>query len=56
MSLRMLKFLDETKISSEENKLLIFNTGEKHTGTTCTNSFARIVINFNYVERRVQIN
>ena len=50
------KFSDETKILSEENKLLIFNTEEKHTGTTCTNSSARIVINFNYVERGVQIN
>jgi hypothetical protein len=43
------KFLNETKISSEENKLLIFNTEEKHTGTTCTDSLTRIVINFNYV-------
>jgi hypothetical protein len=43
------KFSDGVKISSEENKLLIFNTEEKHTGTTCTDSLTRIVINFNYV-------
>jgi hypothetical protein len=43
------KFSDGAKISSEENKLLIFNTEEKHTGTTCTDSSRRIVINFNYV-------
>ncbi len=45
------KFLDNKKILSEENKLLIFNTEEKHTGTTCTNVSKRIVINFNYVPR-----
>ena len=34
---------------SEENKLIIFNTDQKHTGTTCTDELFRIVINFNYV-------
>jgi len=47
------KFLDGTKISSEENKLLIFNTEEKHTGTTCTDLSRRIVINFNYVQQEL---
>ena len=47
------KFLDNTKILSEENKLLIFNTEEKHTGTTCTNVSRRIVINFNYVPQEL---
>jgi hypothetical protein len=38
------------KISkSEENKLIIFDTDQKHTGTTCTDKLFRIVINFNYV-------
>jgi hypothetical protein len=47
------KFLDKTKILSEENKLLIFNTEEEHTGTTCTNVSRRIVINFNYVPQEL---
>jgi len=47
------KFLDGTKVFSEENKLLIFNTEEKHTGTTCTNTLRRIVINFNYVPKEL---
>ena len=47
------KFLDKTKILSEENKLLIFNTEEEHTGTTCTNALRRIVINFNYVPQEL---
>ena len=47
------KFLDNTKILSEENKLLIFNTEEEHTGTTCTNVSRRIVINFNYVPQEL---
>ena len=41
---------ENNKISkSEENKLIIFNTDQKHTGTTCTDALFRIVINFNYV-------
>jgi hypothetical protein len=47
------KFSDGEKISSEENKLLIFNTEEKHTGTTCTDSSKRIVINFNYFSQEI---
>ena len=47
------KFSDETKISSEENKLLIFNSEEKHTGTTCTNVSRRIIINFNYIQQEL---
>jgi hypothetical protein len=47
------KFSDGTKISSEENKLLIFDTEEKHTGTTCTDTLKRIVINFNFVQQEL---
>lgn len=42
------KFLNGNKIFSEENKLIIFNSLEKHSGTTCTDSLTRIVINFNF--------
>ena len=33
---------------SEENKIIIFDSKEEHTGTSCTNSDYRIVININY--------
>ena len=42
------KFKDNFVSKSEENKILIFNSKEKHTGTTCTDVDYRIVINFNY--------
>jgi len=44
------KFENNKKITSEENKLVIFNSNIHHTGTTCTDSDYRIVINFNYFE------
>ena len=36
------------KISSEENKLVIFNSSLRHTGTSCTNQSRRVIINFVY--------
>jgi hypothetical protein len=45
------EFESGEKIYSEENKLVIFDTFLKHTGTTCTDSNERIVINFNFVEK-----
>jgi len=44
------RFENNKKITSEENKLVIFNSNIKHAGTTCTDSDYRIVINFNYFE------
>jgi hypothetical protein len=44
------KFKNEKKIYSEENKLIIFDGNNEHTGTTCTDQDYRIVINFNYFE------
>jgi len=41
-------FEDGTKIDSIENRIVIFPSNMKHTGTTCTNQKNRIVINFNY--------
>jgi hypothetical protein len=41
-------FEDGTKIESIENRIVIFPSNMKHTGTTCTNQKNRIVINFNY--------
>jgi hypothetical protein len=45
------EFESGEKVYSEENKLVIFDTFLKHTGTTCTDKNERIIINFNYVEK-----
>ena len=42
------EFEDGTKIESVANRLVTFPANLKHTGTTCTNSQFRVVINFNY--------
>ena len=42
------KFKNGFISKSEENKIIIFNSNEEHTGTTCTDSEYRIVININY--------
>ena len=38
------------KITSEKNKLVMFNSDTEHASTTCTNKDYRIVLNFNYFE------
>ena len=43
-------FKDGTKISSVENRLVIFDSNILHAGTTCTDKKTRCVINFNYIE------
>lgn len=42
------KFKDGTKILSEENKLIYFNSDLEHLGTNCTDQNSRVVINLNY--------
>jgi hypothetical protein len=42
------KFKNGFISKSKENKIIIFNSNEEHTGTTCTDSDYRIVINLNY--------
>ena len=42
------EFEDGTQVESIENRLLVFDSSLKHTGTTCTNAKVRCVINFNY--------
>ena len=42
------KLEDGTKIESIENRLVTFNTNVQHTGSTCTDSKVRVVINLNY--------
>jgi hypothetical protein len=41
-------FEDGTKVESVENRMVTFPSSIMHTGTTCTNEKARVVINFNY--------
>jgi len=43
------EFENGEKIYSEENKLIVFDTFLKHTGTTCTDKNERIIINFNFI-------
>ncbi len=42
-------FEDGTKVESVENRFVSFKTSMKHTGSTCTNENARVLINFNYI-------
>ena len=37
------------KVESVANRLVIFDSHIKHTGTTCTNQKARLVLNINYI-------
>lgn len=39
------------EINSVENRMVVFDQQLFHTGTTCTGTFPRIVINFNYVPK-----
>ena len=41
-------FENGDKIDSVENRLVIFNSSLSHTGTSCTNSKVRVLINLNY--------
>ena len=42
------KFSDGTKIDSIANRIVLFNSSEYHTGSTCTDEKIRVAINFNY--------
>jgi hypothetical protein len=41
-------FKDGTKVQSVENRLVSFDSGLEHTGTSCTDENVRVVINLNY--------
>ena len=43
-------FEDGSKIESVENRFVAFDSGLKHSGTTCTNERCRIVLNINYFQ------
>jgi hypothetical protein len=42
-------FQNGDSIDSLENRLVIFDSGQLHSGSTCTDENVRCVINFNYV-------
>jgi|TARA_B100001094_G_scaffold187285_1_gene181519 hypothetical protein len=42
--------IDNEKIYSEDNKLIIINSNKKHTGSTCTDKKRRIVLNMIYID------
>jgi|TARA_B110000977_G_scaffold121000_1_gene155669 hypothetical protein len=44
-------FEDGTRISSIENRLIIFDGNILHAGTNCTNQKNRCVININFIEK-----
>ncbi len=41
-------FEDGTKVDSVENRIVIFDSNTRHTGTSCTNQSGRLVMNINY--------
>lgn len=41
---------DDTMIESIENRLIIFDSETRHTGTTCTNQTRRLVLNINFFD------
>jgi len=50
------KFEDGTKCESVANRFCMFPCGTRHTGTTCTKTDRRLVINFNYVSHDYMID
>jgi hypothetical protein len=47
-----LHFKDHPSVDAVENRLVIFNSNLIHSGTKCTDSDRRTLINFNYYERQ----
>ena len=45
------KFKTGEVVNSVENRLVLFDSRTEHTGTTCTDSDVRCVINFNFLPR-----
>lgn len=42
------EFISGEKVKSLENRMVIFDSQLKHTGTSCTDQKRRVVLNFNY--------
>lgn len=43
-------FKNGEKIQSVENRIVIFDSNNEHSASTCTDEMARCVINFNYIK------
>lgn len=48
-------FEDGTKVDSVENRIVIFDSNIRHTGTTCTDQKKRVVLNLNYYPQPLDI-
>lgn len=48
------RFENGPTIKSVENRLIVFPTNRKHTGSSCTNSKARYVLNLNFKKDNVK--
>ena len=42
------KFKNGTFVRSVENRMVIFDSNQEHSGVTCTDKNVRVVVNFNY--------
>lgn len=47
-------FKDGNKITSIKNRLVIFPANMEHTGTNCTDVYARLVINLNFYKDNIE--
>ena len=45
-------FQNGKKVSSKANRIVIFDGHQKHCGVDCTDENVRVVINFNYFEKK----
>ena len=50
--LKMAIFQNGKKIDSKANRIVIFDGHQKHCGVDCTDENVRVVINFNYFEKK----
>ena len=41
---------DHTQVRSVANRLIVFDSSDRHMGTTCTDKNVRVVLNVNYLE------
>ena len=44
------EFENGQRVESVANRLVVFDSALKHTGTTCTDQKRRIVLNLNYID------
>jgi len=52
----MTVFEDGTEVESVANRMVVFPSRTRHTGTTCTDAKRRVVINFNFFPERFTVH